>query len=59
MALITDAGTPGIADPGNLLVSKCIAENIEVVGLPGPNASILALSIFGFRGFLVLYQLVR
>lgn len=49
VALITDAGTPGLADPGNLLVKKCVAENIEVVGLPGPNACILALSISGFK----------
>ncbi len=49
VALITDAGTPGIADPGNLLVNKCVAENIEVVGLPGPSAVVLALSISGFR----------
>jgi 16S rRNA (cytidine1402-2'-O)-methyltransferase len=48
MALISDAGTPGIADPGSLLISRCIEEKIPLVVLPGPCALIAALSLSGF-----------
>ncbi len=58
-ALVSDAGTPGISDPGIRLVNTAINEFIEVVGIPGPNAAILALSISGlptesfvFEGFI-------
>src|SRR5437016_872862 len=37
IALITDAGTPGISDPGFLLVRECVQKNIPVETLPGPN----------------------
>ena len=47
-ALISDAGTPGIADPGFLLVRACLDENIEVECLPGPTALIPALVNSGF-----------
>ena len=59
VALITDAGTPGISDPGNILIRKAIEEGIRVIPIPGPTAVIAALSISGFstdafifRGFL-------
>jgi len=58
-ALVTDAGTPCISDPGVRLVNKFIANNIEVIGIPGASAAIMALSIAGlptdsfvFEGFL-------
>ncbi len=58
-ALVSDAGTPCISDPGVRLINKVISENIEVVGIPGASAAILALSISGlptdsfvFEGFL-------
>jgi 16S rRNA (cytidine1402-2'-O)-methyltransferase len=58
-ALISDAGTPTISDPGIRLINRATAENIEVIGVPGANAAILALSISGlptdsfvFEGFL-------
>jgi len=50
MALITDAGTPGISDPGFLLVRECIKTNIEVECLPGPVAFIPALVSSGLPG---------
>jgi 16S rRNA (cytidine1402-2'-O)-methyltransferase len=59
IALITDAGTPGISDPGFLLVRTCLENNIEVETLPGPTAFIPALvnsglpcDRFCFEGFL-------
>ena len=59
MALISDAGTPGISDPGFLIARECARENIEVVCLPGATAFVPALvmsglpcSSFHFEGFL-------
>ncbi|TSA25105.1 MAG: 16S rRNA (cytidine(1402)-2'-O)-methyltransferase [Bacteroidetes bacterium] len=58
-ALVSDAGTPGISDPGFLLVRECLRENLEVETLPGPTAFIPALvnsgipcDSFLFVGFL-------
>jgi 16S rRNA (cytidine1402-2'-O)-methyltransferase len=48
LVLISDAGTPGISDPGFLLVRACIAKNIEVECLPGATALIPALVVSGF-----------
>lgn len=57
--LISDAGTPGISDPGFRLVRECIKEGVQVIPLPGANAAIAALSASGlptdrfmFLGFL-------
>ncbi len=47
IALITDAGTPAISDPGEVLVEKCHAEGIAVTSLPGPAACITALTLSG------------
>lgn len=59
IALITDAGTPGISDPGFLIVRECLRHGIEVETLPGPTAFIPALvnsglpcDRFCFEGFL-------
>jgi 16S rRNA (cytidine1402-2'-O)-methyltransferase len=58
-ALVSDAGTPTISDPGVRLVNEAIKHEIEIAGIPGANAAILALSISGlptdsflFEGFL-------
>lgn len=47
IALITDAGTPGISDPGEELVRMCYEAGIEVTSLPGPAACIVALTLSG------------
>ncbi|MEL6157973.1 MAG: 16S rRNA (cytidine(1402)-2'-O)-methyltransferase [Cyanobacteria bacterium J06627_32] len=59
IALVTDAGTPGISDPGYELVCACIAEGIAVVPIPGPAAVTTAIAAAGlpcdrfvFEGFL-------
>ena len=59
IALVSDAGTPAISDPGFLLVRECRRENIEVECLPGPTAFVpaivnsgLACDRFCFEGFL-------
>jgi len=46
--LVSDAGTPGISDPGFLLIRECLAEGIEIECLPGPAALIPALVASGF-----------
>lgn len=59
IALVTDAGTPGISDPGSVIVRRCIEENIDFEVLPGATAFTTALVYSGldttkflFRGFL-------
>ncbi|WP_294392843.1 16S rRNA (cytidine(1402)-2'-O)-methyltransferase [uncultured Clostridium sp.] len=59
VALVSDAGTPGISDPGSVIVEKCIAENLDFEVLPGATAITTALVYSGidttkflFRGFL-------
>lgn len=47
IALITDAGTPGISDPGEELVTMCYQAGLEVTSLPGPAACITALTLSG------------
>ena len=47
-ALVTDAGTPGISDPGEDLVRLCADENIPMVIIPGPCAAVSALALSGF-----------
>ena len=58
VALVTDAGTPGISDPGFTLVRRAIEEDLEVTMAPGPTGLIMALVLSGlalhsftFRGF--------
>ena len=60
-ALVTDAGTPAISDPGEELVRQCAQQNIPVVSIPGPCALITALAASGlptgrftFEGFLAM-----
>lgn len=66
VALVSDAGTPGISDPGNHLVALCIERGITVEAQPGPNAALTALVVsglptrrFAFEGFLPRKQGAR
>lgn len=59
VSLVSDAGTPGISDPGFLLIRECLKEGLEVKCLPGPTAFVPALVMSGlptdsfiFEGFL-------
>ena len=59
MALVSDAGTPVISDPGYFLITQCISDGISVVPVPGPSAVLAALAasglpsdVFRFEGFL-------
>ena len=65
-ALITDAGTPAISDPGEDMVALCAARGIPVTSVPGPVASIVALTLSGlptgrftFEGFLSVNKAER
>jgi 16S rRNA (cytidine1402-2'-O)-methyltransferase len=66
IALVSDAGTPAISDPGHRLVSLCVRHGIKVVPLPGPSAFVAALAAsgmpveeFAFVGFLPARQSAR
>ena len=49
IALVSDAGTPGISDPGSVLVQKALAANIKVEPIPGPSSLTAALSVSGIQ----------
>ena len=60
-ALVTDAGTPAVSDPGEELVALCAQHGVDVVAIPGPCALVTALSVSGlptgrftFEGFLAM-----
>ena len=66
IALVSDAGTPGICDPGEEVIKKAIDENIEIISIPGACAMINALIVSGistkefeFLGFLPLNKKLR
>jgi 16S rRNA (cytidine1402-2'-O)-methyltransferase len=59
VALVSDSGTPGISDPGSVLIAECIKADIQVTAIPGPTAIMAALVVSGkptskfvFEGFL-------
>jgi len=66
IALVSDAGTPGISDPGYFLINLAIDQKISVIPIPGATAAIAALSVSGmptdrfvFEGFLPPKQMAR
>jgi 16S rRNA (cytidine1402-2'-O)-methyltransferase len=48
LALVSDAGTPGINDPGGKLIAELLKNGLQVVAIPGANAGVAALSVSGF-----------
>lgn len=66
VALVSDAGTPGVSDPGHELIKGAIKDGIRIVPIPGPSAAITGLSIsglptdiFAFEGFLPAKEKAR
>ena len=55
ISLISDAGTPGISDPGAVLVNECVKENINIIPLPGSSAVTTAISASGFSDKYLFY----
>lgn len=58
ISIISDAGTPGISDPGSILVNKCVENNIEVIPLPGASSVTSAVSISGFSEKFFFYGFI-
>ena len=48
MSLVSDAGTPLISDPGNILINECIKNGHNIFTIPGPSSVIAAVSLSGF-----------
>jgi 16S rRNA (cytidine1402-2'-O)-methyltransferase len=55
IALISDAGTPAISDPGMILIKKCIEEKLNIHPIPGPSAVTSAMSVSGFNDKYLFY----
>ena len=55
VSLISDAGTPTISDPGNILIKECINNKINLIPIPGPSASITAITVSGFSNKYYFY----
>lgn len=55
VSMISDAGTPGISDPGAVLINECVKQNINVIPLPGPSAVTTAASASGFKDKYLFY----
>ena len=55
ISMISDAGTPGISDPGAVLVNECLRQNIDIIPLPGPSSVTTAMSVSGFNEKYLFY----
>ena len=55
ISLISDAGTPIISDPGNILIKECIKNNIKITPIPGPSSVISSLIVSGFSDRFTFY----
>ena len=58
ISLISDAGTPGISDPGSILINKCVENNIEIFPVPGASSVTSAVSISGFSEKFFFYGFI-
>ncbi len=55
VSMISDAGTPGISDPGAILINECLNHAIDIIPLPGPSAVTTAVSASGFQEKYLFY----
>ena len=55
LSLISDAGTPVLSDPGNIIIKECIKNNLKVFTVPGPSAVTAAVSLSGFGDKFLFY----
>jgi|TARA_B100001540_G_scaffold300330_1_gene305708 16S rRNA (cytidine1402-2'-O)-methyltransferase len=55
LSLISDAGTPVLSDPGNILIQECINKKIEIFPIPGPSSITASLSVSGFDDKFIFY----
>ena len=58
ISLVSDAGTPGISDPGAVLINKCVENNINIIPLPGASSVTSAFSISGFSEKFFFYGFI-
>ncbi|HEX2241134.1 MAG TPA: 16S rRNA (cytidine(1402)-2'-O)-methyltransferase, partial [Actinomycetota bacterium] len=56
VALVSDAGMPGLSDPGYHLVRACIEKSVPIEGVPGPSAVLTALALSGFSGSRFVFE---
>ena len=55
LSLISDAGTPALSDPGNIIINECIKNNLKIFTIPGPSAVSAAVSLSGFGDKFLFY----
>jgi 16S rRNA (cytidine1402-2'-O)-methyltransferase len=58
ISLVSDAGTPGISDPGSILINKCVENNINIIPLPGASSVTSAISVSGFSEKFFFYGFI-
>ena len=55
LSLISDAGTPVLSDPGNIIINECVKNNLKIFTVPGPSALTAAVSLSGFGDKFLFY----
>ena len=55
MSLISDAGTPVLSDPGNIIINECINQGYDIFTIPGPSSITAAVSLSGFSDKFLFY----
>jgi 16S rRNA (cytidine1402-2'-O)-methyltransferase len=55
LSLISDAGTPVLSDPGNMLINECVKQKINIIPIPGPTSITTAMSVSGFEDKFLFY----
>ena len=55
LSLISDAGTPVLSDPGNIIINECINQGYDIFTIPGPSSITAAVSLSGFSDKILFY----